>query len=60
MSPLALVPPPLAFNLLDDRAEWPEIVLVMPRTADGWLEKPFDLDAVVEAVARHLRPGPPP
>jgi moderate conductance mechanosensitive channel len=29
MSPLALLPPPLAFNLLDDRAEWPEIVLVI-------------------------------
>jgi DNA-binding response OmpR family regulator len=27
--------------------------------ADGWLEKPFDLDAVVDAVAHHLRPGPP-
>lgn len=22
--------------------------------ADGWIEKPFDLDAVLEAVARHL------
>jgi moderate conductance mechanosensitive channel len=29
MSPLALLPPPLAFNLLDERAEWAEIVLVI-------------------------------
>ncbi len=32
--------------------------------ADGWLEKPFDLDAVLAMVARHLGPpcaaAPPP
>ena len=27
--------------------------------ANGWLEKPFDLDAVLAAVARHLGGGPP-
>jgi DNA-binding response OmpR family regulator len=28
--------------------------------ADGWLEKPFELDAVLDAVALHFEPQPSP
>ena len=28
--------------------------------ADGWLEKPFDLDDVIEAVSRFVHPAPAP